>query len=387
MNSSMHPVEQEKVMAYLDGELPVERAAGVAAHLEHCAECQALAAELRSVSQQMTAWQVESSPARLTERVTAALEKHPQEPPAFKGYKAFADGTARSRPLVRRWVLGLAGAFVLFLLLAAISIPNLLRSRIASNQALRAPVVTYHMEEAGAPSEAQPARPQTPAGPMIVRTGALTVVAKEFESARAAMDRIVREHQGYIAQLTVTGQAGAGRALMATVRVPANQLDPVLAEFKKLGRVEQESQSGEEVTRQYVDLGARLSNARNTEQRLTEVLRQRAGKMADILAVEREIARVREEIERMDAERRTLENQVRFASVQLRISEEYQAQLEVAPPSTGTRLRNAAVEGYRGFVESAVGLALFLLSYGLSLLFWGLLLFWPARFAWRRLRA
>ena len=54
-----HAIEPEEMMAYLDGELPAARAAEAMTHLERCAECQKLAADLRRVSQEMAAWQVE----------------------------------------------------------------------------------------------------------------------------------------------------------------------------------------------------------------------------------------------------------------------------------------------------------------------------------------
>ena len=48
-------------MAYLDGELASARAAEAVAHLERCGECQRLAEELRGVSREMTAWEVEGA--------------------------------------------------------------------------------------------------------------------------------------------------------------------------------------------------------------------------------------------------------------------------------------------------------------------------------------
>src|SRR5215475_2310088 len=54
-----HAIDPEEMMAYLDGELPATRAAEAMTHLERCAECQKLAADLRRVSQEMAAWQVE----------------------------------------------------------------------------------------------------------------------------------------------------------------------------------------------------------------------------------------------------------------------------------------------------------------------------------------
>jgi len=56
------------------------------------------------------------------------------------------------------------------------------------------------------------------------------------------------------------------------------------------------------------------------------------------------------------------------------------------PPSTSTRLSNAAVEGYKSMVDGVVSLALFLLENGPTLLFWGAVLFFPARLVWKRVR-
>jgi hypothetical protein len=223
-------------------------------------------------------------------------------------------------------------------------------------------------------------------GPMIVRTGGLTLTTKEFDKARTGLEEILKRHGGYVGQLNVTAPSGSGRTLNATLRVPADQLDATMAELKKLGRVDVESQSGEEVTQQYVDLVARLANARNSEQRLTEILRHRTGELSDVLAVEVEIERVRGEIEQMEAERKNLAHQVDFATLNATLTEEYENQLQAVPVSTFTRIRNAAVDGYSTVTESVVSLVLFLFSYGPVLLLWGGLLFFSLRIIWRRLR-
>jgi hypothetical protein len=150
--------------------------------------------------------------------------------------------------------------------------------------------------------------------------------------------------------------------------------------------VDSESQGGQDVTSQYVDLQARLENARNTEKRLTDLLNQRTGRLSDVLQVEQEVDRVRGEIEQMEAQRKTMANQVTFATLTLTVAEEYKAQLEAVPPSTRTRLRNAAVDGYRSMVDGIVGVILFSLSSGPSLLLWCGVLFFPARGAWRMAR-
>jgi hypothetical protein len=218
---------------------------------------------------------------------------------------------------------------------------------------------------------------------MIARTAQLALITNDFVHSRERMEAILKAHHGYVGQLTMSAPGGAGRTLDAALKVPSSELDASMAELKKLGRVETESQSGEEVTQQYVDLVARLANSRNAEQRLTAVLQQRTGKMQDVLDVEKEITRVRGEIEQMEAERKTLSKRVEFATVNVKITEEYKAQLQ-GPESIGTRLGNAAVAGYRHVADGAMGLAEFGLEYGLSFAIWMAVLFWPARWIWKR---
>jgi hypothetical protein len=222
---------------------------------------------------------------------------------------------------------------------------------------------------------------------MIIRTASVTLETKQFDAARAAIERIVPAHGGHLGQLQTAAPLNEARTLTATLRIPADRLDAALGEIKKLGRVTRESQGSDEVTEQYTDLVARLANSRHTEQRLVEILRTRTGKVEEVLEVEREIASVREEIERMEAQRKSLENRVALSTVSLELREEFEKKIGVAPPSAGTLLWNAMADGLDGAFESVLALALFLLRAGPSLLLWAALLFLPARSVWRRMRA
>ena len=365
-----HPIAQEELMAYLDGELSPDRAATAADHLGHCRECQDVAADLQGVSRRLMAWEVEASNARITETIAAALSE-----PRQKSTSQISRGS--------KWVMGLVAACVVALVLTSVTprmMPQRNRFGVPQPSAKR---IRQSMALSEQSATVDAVRTQNP---MIAHTAQLTLTTREFEKARGAVEDILKRHKGYIGHLNVYARAGAGRSLDATLRVPADQLDPTLAEIKRLGHVEMESQSGEEVTAQYIDLDARLTNARNTEQRLTDLLRNRTGKLSDVLEVEQELDRVRGEIEQMEAERKNMSNQVSYATLNATIAEDYKAQLQVVPPSTSTRLRNAAVEGYRSMADGVVSLALFLLSTGPSLLLWGVVLFFPARLIWKKVR-
>jgi hypothetical protein len=86
--------------------------------------------------------------------------------------------------------------------------------------------------------------------------------------------------------------------------------------------------------------------------------------------VEQEIARVRGEIEQMEAEQQGLEHRVSFATVELNLAEEYKAQISQTSPAISTRIHNAAIAGYRDAVENLVGIVLFFAEYGPLLLIW-----------------
>ena len=224
------------------------------------------------------------------------------------------------------------------------------------------------------------------AGPMIARTVSLSIVTKDFSASRTALDAILARHHGYAANLAVNAEQNAARSLQASLRVPAPELGAVLAELKTLGRVQNEVQNGDEVTQQHADLVARLKNSRETEIRLQDILRNRTGKIGDVLAVEQEIARVRGEIEQMEAEQKSLEHRVEYATVDLNLSEEYKAQLGTPAPSISTRFHNALVKGIRSARETVVDVALFCAEVGPSLVIWVVMLLPLGWFLWRRWR-
>jgi hypothetical protein len=396
-------------MAYLDGELPADRAAMTAEHLRECAECKAVVDGFRNVSQTLKTWSVGKAEVELPQDVATALNERQEanRDASQRGWR----GIWRRQPL-----LAYAGLMTAVLIAAIGTVrfiggnANNVFSQVGSQMTDESPSAAPHSidavrgithadrsQSASAPGmvagrvqdkDRAPAESKmsSASGPMIIRTAELQLITKEFDKARAEVEAILRKHHGYVGDLKVSGATGSGRTLTSTLRVPADQLDVTLAELKTLGRVESESQGGQDVTSQYVDLQARLANARNTEKRLTDLLSQRTGKLSDVLEVEQEVDRVRGEIEQMEAESKHLTKQVTFATLNVTIAEDYKAQLEVVPPSTATRLSNAAVEGYRSMVDGIVSVILFLLSSGPSWLFWGAVLFVPGRLVWKTVR-
>jgi len=171
------------------------------------------------------------------------------------------------------------------------------------------------------------------------------------------------------------------------LRVPLARVDSTVVELRKLGQVLEEKQTGEDLTHQLRDLGARLANSRRTEKRLTDLLVRRGDKLKDILDVERELASTREEIERMEAEDRNMTNHVEFAAIELSLRQDYKPALGLVPPAAGKRLRNASVDGYRRATERGMNVLVSALHYGPTVLLRVMVLLFPAQRIWRRVRS
>lgn len=397
MTAIEHPVSPEELMAFLDGELRPDEAVAVHAHVAECSSCARLSGELAALSPQLRAWPVDAAPPTLL------------PPPAETRLKS---GVARVRSFVPRrasvWQLaGVAAVLVVAAVLLEMNVGGLrsINRTKAPASALNYPDVPTSpvrvggsvggqggAVRAGAPESVTAATSFTQAQPpstpprMIIRTATLTIITREFDSARSAVDRVVQEAGGFVGGMTVTGAPGEPRLLHGTLRVPVDRLDSVLAVLKQLGHVAEESQHGNDVTERVRDLGARLSNARAAEKRLVNLLSARTGDLADVLAAEREITRVREQIEQLDAERQGLEQQVTYATLTVRINEQRQAALTAGPSPLSWQFHDALVEGIGAAVESAVGAGLFIVRVLPSLALWVLILVPPAGLIRRRYR-
>ena len=391
MQSVEHPLDPEELNEYVDGELTLERRADVESHLAACAACQKTVRDLRGVSRGLAAWSIEAAPDAL--RASSIVSKA---------------GVGRQWRV--RWIPSwatipaVAAAGIVLFLLAVSSRREMLQQEPPSvaaftdagkkvlGRATASPRAREVPETAGRAGQGAPAigglapapTQPTPRGPRIIRTATLHVVPKDFDAARAAVDGIVAKAGGYLGTMNATGTRPSPRTLTATLHVPSARLDETVAALRALGEVIQESQNASDVTEQLVDLEARLANSRNTERRMNELLRTRTGKLSEVLEAERDVTRIREEIERLDAQRKSLDDRVAYSAISLQLDEIQKSSMKLGPLPLTTRLRNAFVEGFRAAFASAVEALLVVLQIGPALLLWGLVLGVPIWRIWRR---
>jgi hypothetical protein len=183
---------------------------------------------------------------------------------------------------------------------------------------------------------------------MVIRSGSASVQVDSLEIALAALQRAALAFGGYVGNTSIS--LGENQTRMATIelKIPASRYDAAIAGLQPLGKVESVTSSAQDVGEEFVDLSARVANARRLEERLIALLENRTGRLQEALAVERELSRVREEIERVEGRARYLSARVAVSTLVVSLHE--RLPLVAANPGENILL-DAVKEAWRNFVR------------------------------------
>ena len=198
-----------------------------------------------------------------------------------------------------------------------------------------------------APSPSQATVPNAPAS-MVIRSGTASVQVDSLETAIAALQRTVRSLGGYVGNTAITLGEHQTRSATIELKIPATRYEEAIAGLTPLGKVESVTSEAHDVGEEFVDLTARIANAKRLEARLIALLQNRTGRLQDALAVERELSRVREEIERIEGRARYLSARVSTSTLVVSLHE--RAPLVSATPGENILLE-AAKDAWRNFVR------------------------------------
>jgi hypothetical protein len=204
------------------------------------------------------------------------------------------------------------------------------------------PKVASASAPATLPVRQQPTQPS-----MIIRNGDVAIEVDSVEAAIAAVRQVATSVGGYVGNVSIFTGEHQIRSATLELKVPAARFDEAMAGVRPIGEVERSVATADDVGEEYVDISARVANARRLEERLVTLLSTRTGKLEDVLAVERELARVREEIERYEGRIRFLSSRVALSTIAVTVHEK--APLVATSPGTNI-IKQAFVNMWRNFV-------------------------------------
>jgi len=228
----------------------------------------------------------------------------------------------------KSWALYALLGIVLTMVLAAVSTPNLLRSRMAATPMYKTDLrreFMSNMQSGSATVRAIALEPGTvqaaPLDRKVVRKGTLDLMVGSPSSALDDINAIAHRHNGYVVSSELTGRQESQRGTI-TIRVPAAQFDTAREELKKLAkRVESEQTFADDITMQYSENEATVRNFRAEEASYLEIMK-RTGAIKDTLQVAQQLSDVRGRIERMEAQVRTMAMESEMSAIQVTVSAE-----------------------------------------------------------------
>lgn len=223
----------------------------------------------------------------------------------------------------------------------------------------------------------------------VIMTASVSMETGEHDKVVNSIRSITTGAGGYVQSSSTWLSSKDKKQTTISIKVPAAQYEPVLSQIKALGKIKSESSSGSDVTMTYIDLSARLKNLQAEEKQLTEIMGM-SKNVTEILMVEKELFRVRGEIESTTQQLNYLGSQVDFSTITVTVAE--------PQPTVGYDwgIDTAFKEGIRAFIGMIGALIvvtgylvplILYLAIGLAILYFVVRFLWNFYKSWKNKRA
>ncbi len=186
----------------------------------------------------------------------------------------------------------------------------------------------------------------------IIYTAEISLVVDDFAGVPASVSALAKQHGGFVAGSSIRGSDGEPRRGDWTLRIPSARYDAFVNGAEALGQVRSINSDSQEVTAEYIDLEARVRNLTAEEQRLHKHLNENTRSLKDILEVEREIARVRGEAERIEGRLNVLKDLTALSTVTLSVEE---IKDFVPPPTEEPGYTTQVARAWSGSIDAVGG--------------------------------
>lgn len=186
----------------------------------------------------------------------------------------------------------------------------------------------------------------------VISTATLTIEVAGVQAAINDITNMTLESGGFISSSSISDIGSNRKSGYLTARVPQKNFYSLIEKIEALGTEKQRQTSGQDVTEEFIDLGARLDNLKKQETRLQEILKM-ATTVKDIIEVERELGRVRVEIESLTGRMNYLNQSVEMSTITVSVIE------PASFTDEGWGISDVIRDAVRGFIESVRGLIIF----------------------------
>lgn len=232
-----------------------------------------------------------------------------------------------------------------------------------------------------------------PAEKKVIKTGDLTLKVESVDKAMDQLRQIAAQFEGDVFSSSIydAKTANSVKQGQATIKVSAAHFDEALQSIRSIARVVvRETTNGQDITSQYVDLQARLKNKQAEEESIAAILSRETNQLDDVLRVTTALARVRGEIEQLQAQMKYLDNQSDMSTISVAFTEDAQ----IGKTDTAWRPIQEIKAAVNALIKAGQGVISFLISFvivvvpilGIFLLIFGGILYVAVRKLYQWLR-
>jgi hypothetical protein len=184
----------------------------------------------------------------------------------------------------------------------------------------------------------------------IIKEGTISFETSDPLKTRESIVKITNELGGYITREN-SGNYSDRNEQTIEIRVPAEKFDQLLSGVTSTAvRIDSKNISAQDVTEEYIDVEARLKTKKELEERYKQLL-NKASKVEEMLSIEREMGKLREEIESVEGRFRYLKDRVAFSSLTITFYQKISK-----PISFGSKFSHGLESGWRNFLAFITGL-------------------------------
>lgn len=209
-----------------------------------------------------------------------------------------------------------------------------------------------------------------PSSRKLIRTVNLVVETTEFDALIDALTQSINTSGGYLESSEIYGNSISSstkynRHASLIARVPSDKLDIFVAQVDQNGNITNKSEDTQDVTLQYADIESRKKTLSVEQDRLWELL-AKAESIESVIALESRLSEIRYQLESMESQLRTYDNQVDYSTIYLNINE-VQSFTSTYPDPVATRIQKGFNRNLNRIRNSAVDFTVWFLS-GLPIL-------------------
>ncbi|MFH1360607.1 MAG: DUF4349 domain-containing protein [Candidatus Omnitrophota bacterium] len=361
-----------QLSSYLDNQLSADERRLIEEHLKQCKDCQEELRKLKLISEKLKIWQEPELGPFFEKSVMDKISSQEQR----KGEVKMKSKTTRDRVAIGILTTIIIGCLVSMQTYAKRALQGRIKGAadylVTNTPGLGNEVQyePYYLSSTGEVKRASSSIDKISIESIrkLIKKAKMTLEVKNCEDTAKRIADIAVHYEGYVLSSDIKSYQGGSKRGTTIFKVLPKFLENALADLKTLGRVDSLEVKGEDVTEEYVDLKARLDNAEAVRQRMLKVLDEKAKDVKDILQVEKELARIGEEIEKIKGRMKYIDTQVDLSTVTV---DYYETQsMTLSPIKAGEKFKQTIRTAAETFVNVFNGIIV-LVSGLLPILLWG----------------